>query len=235
MLDKIRTYLYPKILKMRYSPIRVFCFHQVSDKFDENSMYRMDWLQTDDFKRIIQKLRNEGYTFISLPEAHTKIMTDKFRVHKYAVLTADDGSALLKNVLPWLKDQQIPITLFLNPLYLDGKHYRERETEQYLSQEELYQLCENYPLITIGSHGWEHRDITQMTEKEFEETVTRSANYLSKYPNYIPYYAFTWGRYTNRSIEILRKHNLYPVLMNGKPNIQWRGIIERENLDKQLL
>ena len=56
--------------KFRLQPIRVFCFHQVSDTFDESTMKECDWLQTDVFKRIITDMRQKGYEFLSLQEAH---------------------------------------------------------------------------------------------------------------------------------------------------------------------
>ena len=84
-------------MKMRFQPIRVLCFHQVSDAFDESYMERVDWLETDLFKQRIEALRQEGYAFISLPEARDKMQRDIFRFKKYVVLC----SCFWRNTCIW--------------------------------------------------------------------------------------------------------------------------------------
>lgn len=229
-LTEILARIRRKWTKIRLQPIRVFCFHQVSDTFDESTMKECDWLQTDAFKRIINDMQQNGYEFISLPEAHEKIRNDRFRSMKYAVLTADDGWASMKNILPWLNEQQIPITLFLNPGYLDGKHYRETETEKYLTEDEVKHLYEHYPLVAIGMHGWEHKDATRQSEDEFKNSVNQSVKYLSALPNYIPYFAYTWGRHTEVTDSILIKNGITPLSIMGGKNYSKSQIIDRELL-----
>lgn len=217
-------------MKLRLQPIRVLCFHQVSDVFDENSMYEQDWLQTDNFKGLINQFKSAGYQFISLEEAHEKLQCDRFRRKKYVVLTADDGWASLKNILPWLNEQKIPITLFLNPAYFDGIHYRNRDTERYLTQREVEQLHEDYPLLTIGSHGWEHTAATMVTEQEFTESVEKSIAQLGLLSNYIPYFAYTWGWHSASSDKVLLRHNITPVCLSGGSNCKKNYYIDREIL-----
>lgn len=217
-----------KLEKLRLRPIRVFCFHQVSDTFDENTMYHEDWLQTEDFKGEVLKLTNQGYTFISLPEAYQKLKHDIFRFYKYAVLTADDGDASLLNVLPWLNEQKIPVTLFLNPMYIDGKHFRNRNTERYLSEADLKQFSDIFPLLSIGSHGWVHVDSYKQTEQEFKESIIRSDEYLKSFPNYIPFFAYPYGRCTYSAYKETIKQKVVPVLVRGNKNIKYDGYIDRE-------
>lgn len=217
-------------MKIRLRPIRVLCFHQVSDTFDENDMVRIDWLETDVFKQRIESLRKEGYKFISLQQAQEMMRLDWIRSKKYAVLTADDGWATLKNVLSWLNEQKIPVTLFLNPAYLDGKHYRNNDKEQYLRSEEVAQLYKQYPLVTIGSHGWEHVDATMQTEEEFRESIKQTIAYLGKLPNYIPFHAYTWGRYTAKANRVLAEVGMVPVYMDGEKNYNDHDVIHRELL-----
>ena len=218
-------------MKLRLQPIRVFCFHQVSDTFDEGSMYRCDWLQTDDFKNKIIDLQDEGYTFISLPDAYKKMQNDVFRCRKYAVLTADDGWESLHNILPWLGERQIPVTLFLNPAYFDGKHYREKKGERYFLQNEIEHLYEKYPLLTIGSHGMEHKDATKLSVEEFSKSLRNSIDLLQKLPNYVPFYAFPYGKYTNKSISIVNSMGVVPVLVSGGKNYNTKKIyLDREPL-----
>ena len=155
---------------------------------------------------------------------------DWLRCKKYAVLTADDGWASLKNILPWLNEQQIPVTLFLNPAYLDGMHYRNSDKEQYLSAEEIAQLYKQYPLVTVGMHGWEHKNATKQTEEEFRESVEKSERNLKVLPNDVPYFAYTWGRHSGTTDDILLKRGITPVLVMGGQNYSNFQIIDRELL-----
>lgn len=219
-----------KWIKIRLQPIRVFCFHQTSEVFDASTMWKCDWISTNDFKTKINHLQKE-YTFISLSDAYDKLQHDTIRTKKYAVLTADDGWASMKNILPWLKEQNIPITLFVNPLYLDGVHKQERETEQLLTKEDIEEILQKYPNVTLASHGWSHADVTTLSDKEFVENIEHSELALSQFKYKIPFYAFTYGRYKNAFIVILHEHHLVPVLIDRKTNIKFDGVIHRENID----
>ncbi len=221
-------------MKLRLQPIRVLCFHQVSDVFDEKSMYKQDWISTTDFQDIVRRLQKKGYTFISLPEAYKKLKCDWYRCRKYAVLTADDGWASLMNILPWLNEQRIPITLFLNPAFFEGKHYRIKEGEKYLSLAEVQNLHKQYPLLTIGSHGWEHVPVTDLSIPEFIDNVDKSVEALRKLPNYIPYYAYTWGWHSDETDNVLRDKHIVIVNLRGTKNHRTIDAIDRENLNNDM-
>ena len=138
--SKIWTKIKRKWTKIRLQPIRVFCLHHVCEQFDADTMYPCDWMALDAFKKKINELRNQGYQFISLTEAYEHLKKDRFRYKKYAVLTFDDGYKSLLEVMPWLEEQQIPATLFINGKYLDGKSYRNNANEKYLMYDELFSL-----------------------------------------------------------------------------------------------
>lgn len=174
----------------------------------------------------------DGVKFISLPEAYDKIKNDIFRSSKYAVLTADDGWASLTNIIPWLVEQNIPLTLFLNSAYLDGKHFQERETEKLLTENDIKLLVNKYPNhLTVASHGRIHIDTRKLSESEFMGDVIEAEKNLSQLPNKISFYAFTYGRFKPEYIQILQKQELIPVLMDGKCNIDDSTIIHRENIE----
>lgn len=226
-LGKVRK----KLLHLRLRPIRVFCFHQVSDVFDSDTMWECDWTQIEDFKRNILVLKKK-YTFVSLEKAYGHIVNDKIRVKNYAVLTADDGWASLKSILPWLAEQEVPVTLFLNPMYMDGIHCQSRNTEQFLTTNEVVDIVEHhYPYISIASHGWTHDDCSRMTFEAFQESVVRSEDFLNQMKGKIPFYAFTFGRYAKRQMGFLKQQSLTPVLIDGMMNYDG-GIIHRESIDE---
>lgn len=218
-----------KAIHLRLSPIRVFCFHQVSDEFETDTMMECDWIQTDVFKQHILALK-ERYTFIPLSEVTWHLKHDRFRFKKYAALAADDEWASLKNVLPWLAEQNVPVTLFVNPAYLDGKNFRDRESEKYMTQEELERFSVSCKGLSVASHGWEHKNVSAFSESRFQEDVEQSIQALCAFPCYIPYYAYPWGRHTSMNDSVLHDNGLIPVLMDGMKNYSDPLLIHRELL-----
>ena len=213
----------------RLQPIRVFCLHHVCAEYEPESMNRGDWMQIDEFKRKITAMRQEGIKFISLSDAYSKISNDKLRIRKYAVLTFDDGYASLKEILPWLAEQNIPVILFINGKYLDGKSYRKNPKEKYLTKDELWAL--NSPLIEIGNHGWEHKKATEMTSEEFAESVIHNIDLLKSHPNYIPFWAYTYGTHSNNTDTYLHQQGLVPIYIDGVKNYNDKQVVHRELLD----
>ena len=211
-------------------PIEVFVFHAVSDEFDEKRYMQMDWSQTEEFKKHIRTLKSR-YTFIPLEEACRKLHSRSLRWRRYAVLTCDDGFVSVLEVLPFLEEEKIPVTLFINPKYLDGVSHREGYTEapQYLTHDQLWSLTS--PLVTVGMHGYEHDNATKKTAEEFDESVEKCKEILQAHPRYIPYYAYTWGIYSDLTQQILHQKEIVPLPVNGKSNKRYHGAISRRPID----
>ena len=226
LISKVRK----KLLTFRLKPIRVFCFHQVSDEFEPEKMWKCDWTQTKVFKNRVLELKKQ-YIFVSLMEAYNHIVNDRFRVKNYAVLTADDGWESVRNIIPWLAEQGIPVTLFLNPLYMDGKHFQSRTTEEFLTREEVIELTARYgAYVTIASHGWSHLRCSKMSDDEFMENVQSAESELMDISGKIPFFAFPFGSYSMSNLVQLRKCQLVPVLIDGRENCQDTTCVHRENL-----
>lgn len=224
--------MHRKLLKIRFRPIRVFCFHQVSEVFEPDTMWKCDWTQTEQFKSDVLELKKK-YTFISLSDVTKHLRHDFFRFKNYAALTADDGWASLKNIIPWLAEQKVPVTLFINPAYLDGVHYQKRETEKLLTQEEVEACVKKYyPLIDIASHGWIHKSCLEMTDEEFQENVKKSEEALMPMEGKTGYYAFAYGNNGHSQISYLKNNGLIPVFMDGCKNYNDESSIHRELLDR---
>lgn len=194
-------------------------------------MYQCDWMSLDDFKRIVCSMRQQGIMFIPLSVASQKLQKDHVRLNKYAVLTFDDGYASLKEILPWLIEQNIPVTLFINPDYAEGKAYRETPQENYLNIAEIEDyVAASKGLIEIGMHGLQHKDVTTMSENEFIDFATQSIDATSQLKGLIPFWAYTWGRHTIMTDKILRAKHITPVLMDGMKNFDDTSCIHRELL-----
>lgn len=224
LVNKIRR----SLMKLRLQPIREYCLHHVCAEFDSELMNACDWMQIDKFKKKVLALQREGVEFISLTEAYRHICKDKIRLKKFAVLTFDDGYASLKEIMPWLEEQHIPVTLFINGKYLDGKSYRKNPKERYLTKEELFALTS--PLIGIGSHGWEHIRATEQTEEEFAKSIAENIAMLSKHPRYVPFHAYTYGSHGESYDAVLYNRNITPILIDGNKNFNDAICIHRELL-----
>lgn len=223
-----------RLSKFLLCPIDVFVFHAVSDKYDEALNMLTDWTSTKEFKTNIIELK-EKYHFISLFDAYKRLRKDWVRTINYAVLTCDDGFASVMGILPFLEEQQIPVTLFVNPKYMDGKTKREGYTvnPQYIVKEEMWNL--KSPMISIGMHGYEHNDATQMTKVEFSDSVERCKQILELHPRYIPFYAYTWGNYSEMTQKVLSEKRIIPVFTDGESNYHYRYGIGRKPIDSYYL
>ena len=217
-----------KWMKMRLQPIRVYCLHHVCAEFDAESMNQGDWMQIDAFKDKVTILQKTGVEFISLKEAHRHICEDWIRCKKFAVLTFDDGYASLKEIIPWLEEQRIPATLFVNGKYLDGISYRKNPKEKYLTKDELWGLTNQ--LIEVGSHGWEHNHVPEMTQEEFEKSAERNVTLLKGHPSYVPFWAYAYGDHTQALDAYLRAKGIVPVYIDGMKNYSNHDVIQRELL-----
>lgn len=226
---KIQGYIRSKWIKIRLQPIHVYCLHHVTEVFNSDQMHKCDWIQMDKFKKMVLTMQNDGVEYISLTEAYRHITNDKWRTQRYAALTFDDGWASTLEILPWLCEQQIPVTLFLNPAYIKGNE--KREIGASMTQEELNELMKfANGLITIASHGWNHMLCAELSMSEFEKNVNRSDAFLSQYSEYIPFFAYPCGRKTNQQDDYLLSRNIVPVNMDGAANYSDSTVIHREIL-----
>ena len=128
--------------------------------------------------------------------------------------------------MPWLHQKQVPLTLFINGSYLDGKTYRESPDEEYLTQNEVFAL--NDRGIEIGNHSWDHRDLMRLSKQEFKQSVSCNVSLLKSHPRYVPFWAYPYGTHSKWSDDYLQQNNLIPVLMNGGLNYNNPNYINRE-------
>lgn len=235
IIGKIRKIL----VRLRLQPIRVYCLHHVCEHFDAVSMHEGDWMALSDFQNKITTLCQNGVEFISLSDAWQRMCNEHFRCKKLAVITFDDGYSSIKEVLPWLHEQCIPCTLFINGKYTDGSSYRDTPEEKYLTQDELLSLIDSNGeggLIEVFSHGWEHNSATQMSEETFRASIEKNMQFLlpftgTKSVRQLPFFhAYTWGEHTTATDNILHEKGIVPVLMDGMKNYAGAEVVHRELL-----
>ena len=228
-MDELMLRIRKKLLHLRLQPIRVFCFHQVSDVFDPETMWECDFMPMEQFKNKVMSLR-EQYTFISLTEAHHHIANDKVRTKKYAVLTIDDAGDCIVQLMPWLADLRIPITLFVPPAFVLGEVKNHRYGRS-LTKVVLDELLQKYPsLISLGNHGWNHVACSKLSIEEFVNDVTKADQFLDKYHQNTPFYAYPFGRCSWKNDGLLWNMHKIPVYVDGMKNYNDAQRIHRELL-----
>ena len=84
--------------------------------------------------------------------------------------------------------------------------------------------------MEIGSHGWEHTDASTMNEEDFQKHIHMNIQLLKNHPNYIPFHAYTWGRRTKETNDILKNLCVTPVYMDEMKNYNEINYIHREIL-----
>ena len=230
----IKRKIIKRIDKLLLQPIEVFVFHAVSDQFDPSLNKQVDWSSTADFQNRIQTFKQQ-YKFISIDQAHHHLQHDMIRHKKLAVLTCDDGFSSILNILPFLEKEQVPITLFINPKYLDGTSCRANyaTAPKYITHDQLFALTS--PLVSIGMHGYEHIDALKQCTSDFSDSVEKCINELSSHPRYTPFFAYTWGNHNDSTDKILYDHGIVPVLCDGTANYRYKGGISRKPIDNNYL
>ena len=235
--------------KLTHCPIHVYVFHHVSDSRDPLISGKPDWTQKSVFFSNLRALKKK-YRFISLPSAYSKIKNDRIRLRKYAVLTTDDGLRTILSVIPWIEENGIPLTCFINAKYMDGVSYKAEDAVrirredadadigqvikgQYLKYNEVFAL--DSPLISMASHGFEHIDSTVQNEDDFKDNVLKCEKALENHPRFIRFFAYPWGNHSKMTDQILSDMDLVPVVVDGAANCNDASIIHRECIDGLLL
>lgn len=238
--------VYRRISRLSVAPLHVFVFHHVSDPRNPLICAEQDWTSTDAFFSNLTLLQRE-YHFISLESAYRILCETKvFRHDKFAVLTTDDGLGTVPAILPWLEQKGIPLTCFVNAKFLDGESYKECDRvriinedptadipsvirQQYMDEETLFGL--DSPLLSIGSHGYEHLDATSLSRSDFATDVERCNCILKEHPRYIPFFAYPWGKHNSMTDNILKELRMVPVLVDGMANYNDSAFVHRECID----
>ena len=244
-LNKIFRPLKRYWIKLRLKPIDVYVFHMVSETYNPLYGGKEDWISIDYFQERLLQLQKR-YKFITLSNAINHIKYDKIRFKRYAVLTADDGYQMILPLLPWLKEHNIPVTLFINTRFLEGdilkpihiayltREYPNADIQEikdmlYMKWSHLKTL---FPLgVEVGMHGHNHLESTTLTDENFRKEVHTCYSLLKEHTCFIPFFAYPWGRHNAQTDAILKEYNIIPVLMDGMKNYNDASCIHRELLD----
>lgn len=135
------------------------------------------------FLGCIRWLKRHGYTFISVGELIGFLYRRRTVPPGAVWLSFDDGCVeVLKNILPVVRQNKIPVTLFI-PCGIvagDGRFPWIAEAtrgRQAITIEELKMIAE-YPEVTVGSHTVSHADLSRCKREELQCELGESKRML---------------------------------------------------------
>lgn len=119
---------------------------------------------------------------------------------RHIAVTFDDG---LKDVYemayPFLKERNIPFTVFIVTDFLD--------TEGYITTENLRELASD-GLVTIGSHGVTHKNLNSLSAEEQKAELTESKRIIeSIIGKPVNAFAFSHGQYNKDTLRLMNDYD----------------------------
>ena len=192
--------------------IPIYTYHQIVETADE---IKIDYMQTSykKFKSQINGLLKLGYTPITYPDLISYKNAEKSIPKRSCIITFDDGyESVYEYVYPYIKERNIPITLFIvnNLVGVDG----------YMSWNQLREMYAS-GLVSIYSHGLNHSEYDKLGPEvllsETEESYQNLKDNLYD-ENLLKIFAYPCGFYTDEEIEILANNGYTQNLMDGKIN-----------------
>ncbi len=106
-----------KISRELFKPLMVYFSHQVSSCFVEGKDKENIFSSLENFEKNICFLK-QRYQIVSFPEAYELYKKKRWRVERYAVITFDDGYANTLEAIGFLRQLNIPATVFVNSKYV---------------------------------------------------------------------------------------------------------------------
>lgn len=192
--------------------IPIYTYHQIVENSDE---IEIDYMQTTykTFKNQINGLLKLGYTPITYQDLVDYKENKKSISKRSCIITFDDGySSVYKYVFPFIKEHNIPITLFIvnNLVGVQG----------YMTWEELKEMHDSN-LVQIYSHGLNHFEYDKLGAdillSETEEAYANLRENLND-QDMLKVFAYPCGFYTDDDIKILSENGYIQNLMDGKIN-----------------
>lgn len=174
----------------------ILAYFQIGDALDPASS-----VSSETFARHMDILAREGYSVLSLPEAHAYISAGKMLPDKTVVLTFENADVnSLRQAAPILRQYGFPYAVFFTPGAFD-----ETNSWSYIRQ-----LARNEN-VTLGIHSYTYqlyKDVAEFRAQinrgqgRFEEELGARANYFS----------FPFGLYTEEMLVALRPYGFKAMM-----------------------
>lgn len=152
------------------------------------------------FGHILEECRNRGLHFGRISEATLRDDT--------IAITFDDGYEDIIQLLPLLRQQRIPLTVFVPTAFIGKTNSWDnlllKNKRRHLSEDQIKQLAAEG--VEFGSHTHSHRDLSRLSYNEIEEELSRSKSILETLTGKeVRHIAYPFGRGDRRIAEIARR------------------------------
>lgn len=153
------------LLRVFYEPRELaLAYHTIGDS---RQKYAHINTSLDAFKNHINYLKKRGYSF------HRFSDTLKPGAEKRVYLYFDDGfRTVLEQVVPYLRKERIPATLFVTTDYIDDKN-----ADEYLRWEEVKSMTD---IFEIGSHSKRHIKLNKVSLEKAREEMKNSKDIIER-------------------------------------------------------
>ncbi len=199
-----------RALREESRPDRIVCllYHRVVPRSTWDTFSgteRLFSIPEDRFRGHLERMRADGYRFVSLDALEAHLARGQALPPKPAFVSFDDGcESVAKLALPILRDLGIPATVFVTIdesawIFRSGEY-----SERRMTVEEL-RAC-HAGGISIGSHAVTHRGLNEMTADEAHAELVRSRELLSGWVGApVRHFAVPLNFYNASTLELCRR------------------------------
>ena len=161
------------------------------------------------FLHQLRWLKRLGVRFIPMRDLHAWLLGKKKIPKRSAVLTFDDALAsIAEHVFPYLKQQAIPITIFvIAGLIGRESHFSTHPSAPGRRHLDLTQLkmMLNTGLVEIGAHGYHHVNFSRIDGDKLRQEIHLAKDLLEESLDVeVPYLAYPWGNTTETVTQLAK-------------------------------
>lgn len=157
-----------------------------------------------------------NFSVVDLPDVLTE------SEEKQISLTFDDGfHNFYKNVLPLLREFDMPATVFINPSFIGDRNYQQlisrhgtsNPPEKIMMDHKQTRELVDSDLVTIGNHTMDHIDLSTVEDKEVlhEQIVDSKEQIEEEFNTTIERFSYPYGQKNQVALDIVSKSHKYAV------------------------
>ena len=200
------------LYKIKFTTNHILAFHRVVEPNELSKLgLRTYEISTRRFIEIINIYISEGYTFCSLDE----FMKNKNSKKKQVVFTFDDGySDIIDNILPIIKEYEIPITVYCTPNYLNNSRLKWDYLTEFIITEAV-NFDEIFNFLNIAPERPSY-EINQSEAYQMVKDKLKILNTLSEFHK-IESFISNFGQKYERKIQniLLNENQLKKLALEG--------------------
>lgn len=177
--------------------VSILAYHSVDSN---DSFYAV---APQEFHRQMEYVRR-NYEVVSLDEIVDFVLGRASVPRRSVAITCDDGYYdSYSNVYPYLKKQDLPVTIFVATGRVGKKMTLGNQSLRMLGWDEILRM--SLDNVTIGAHTVSHPNLQDMSPEEAKNEIVSSKRRMEeKIGKDVNYFAYPMGRYNERIVHLVR-------------------------------